>query len=196
MKEQILTSESSNFIRAWVLDDCSICDDIIEYFHRSEKTIGAVMTHDGNIRIDKKYKDSTDCFFDISTYPGKTYIQEHLKSVMDEYIKFFPMVNEYGRWGIVEPVNIKFYCPGAGYHAYHTERSSSAHPINNRHLVFMTYLNDVDDQGETEFVHQKIRIKPQKGLTVIWPADWTYTHRGIASMSQNKYIVTGWYSFF
>lgn len=196
MKEHILKSEFENFVRAWVLDDCSICDDIIEYFHRSEKTTGGIMTSDGNIQINKKYKDSIDCFFDISADPGKTYIQEHLKSVMDEYIKVFPMVNEYGRWGIIEPVNIKFYHPGAGYHAYHTERSSAAHPINNRHLVFMTYLNDVDEQGETEFLHQKIKIKPQKGLTVIWPADWTYTHRGIASLTQNKYIVTGWYSFF
>jgi hypothetical protein len=59
----------------------------------------------------------------------------------------------------------------------------------------MTYLNDVTDQGETEFFHQQIKIKPQKGLTVIWPADWTYTHRGIPSPTQEKFIITGWLSF-
>ena len=37
-----------------------------------------------------------------------------------------------------------------------------------------------------------IKLKPKKGLTVIWPAEWTHTHRGIASMTQDKYIVTGW----
>jgi len=41
----------------------------------------------------------------------------------------------------------------------------------------------------------KIKIKPKKGLTVIWPAEWMFTHRGIASMKEVKYIVTGWYSF-
>jgi hypothetical protein len=60
----------------------------------------------------------------------------------------------------------------------------------------MTYLNDVNDQGETEFYHQNIKIKPEKGLTLIWPADWTHTHRGITSPSENKFIVTGWYNFY
>ena len=40
-----------------------------------------------------------------------------------------------------------------------------------------------------------LKIKPKKGLTVLWPTDWTYTHRGIASPSQLKYIITGWYSY-
>ena len=59
----------------------------------------------------------------------------------------------------------------------------------------MTYLNDVTDCGETEWYYQKLKIKPKKGLTVLWPTDWTYTHRGIASPSQLKYIITGWYSY-
>ena len=59
----------------------------------------------------------------------------------------------------------------------------------------MTYLNDVTDDGETEFYYQKIKVKPQKGLTLIWPADWTHTHRGNTSKTQDKYIITGWYSF-
>ena len=59
----------------------------------------------------------------------------------------------------------------------------------------MTYLNDVTDGGETEFMYQKLKIKPKKGLTLIWPADWTHTHRGIPSMTQVKYIATGWYCY-
>jgi len=30
--------------------------------------------------------------------------------------------------------------------------------------------------------------------TVIWPADFTHTHRGIVSKTQEKYIATGWYN--
>jgi hypothetical protein len=59
----------------------------------------------------------------------------------------------------------------------------------------MTYLNDVNDDGETEFYYQNLKIKPQKGKTVIWPADWTHTHRGITSPTQEKYIITGWFNF-
>jgi len=40
-----------------------------------------------------------------------------------------------------------------------------------------------------------LKVKPEKGLTLIWPADWTFTHRGIPSMSETKYIVTGWYNY-
>ena len=59
----------------------------------------------------------------------------------------------------------------------------------------MTYLNDVTEGGETEWYYQKLKIKPKKGLTVIWPADWTYQHRGIPSKTHHKYIITGWFSF-
>jgi len=196
LKEHLLPSKFENFIKAWTINDCSICDEIIDYFHQNEKTEGGLMTSLGHVEVNKEYKDSVDCSFDASTDLGKRFIGEQLRSVTDEYVKSFPVVNDYSRWGVVEPVHIKFYQPGAGYHAFHTERSSATYPINNRHLVFMTYLNDVTDRGETEFLHQGIKIKPQKGLTVVWPADWTYTHRGITSLTQNKYIITGWYSFF
>ena len=59
----------------------------------------------------------------------------------------------------------------------------------------MTYLNDIEDGGETEFFYQKLKVKPQKGLTLIWPVDWTHTHRGVPSMTEEKIIATGWYYF-
>jgi hypothetical protein len=59
----------------------------------------------------------------------------------------------------------------------------------------MTYLNDVYKGGETEFFHQQFKVTPKKGLTLIWPADWTYTHRGIVAPVEEKIIVTGWWNF-
>jgi hypothetical protein len=35
----------------------------------------------------------------------------------------------------------------------------------------------------------------KKGLTMIWPTDWTHIHRGIVSETKEKMIVTGWYNF-
>ena len=59
----------------------------------------------------------------------------------------------------------------------------------------MTYLNNVTDAGGTEFYHQQLTVQPVKGLTLVWPADWTFTHRGVPSPTQEKRIVTGWFNF-
>jgi hypothetical protein len=59
----------------------------------------------------------------------------------------------------------------------------------------MTYLNDVDNGGETGFFYQDLKIKPEKGLTLMWPVAWTHTHKGYPSPNETKYIVTGWYGY-
>ena len=59
----------------------------------------------------------------------------------------------------------------------------------------MLYCNDVEVDGETEFFHQKYKCKPKKGKLVIWPTDWTFTHRGIPAPNEEKYIVTGWFDY-
>ena len=64
----------------------------------------------------------------------------------------------------------------------------------NRILVFMTYLNDVDDGG-TDFKYQNLTSPAKKGLTMIWPSDFTHTHKGQISHTKEKYIVTGWVGF-
>ena len=87
------------------------------------------------------------------------------------------------------------YPPTGGYFVWHCERTNPYGDVGRRVLVFMTYLNDVEDGGETEFYYQKLRVKPEKGKTLIWPADWTHAHRGLTSKSQSKFIVTGWYEF-
>ena len=56
----------------------------------------------------------------------------------------------------------------------------------------MTYLNDVEDGGGKEFKYQKLRFNAKKGTTLIWPPDFTHTHRGVISPTQEKYISTGW----
>jgi hypothetical protein len=60
-------------------------------------------------------------------------------------------------------------------------------------LVFMVYLNDLDDGG-TEFMYQNHTEKAETGKLLIWPTDWTHYHRGQISNTKTKYIITGWYS--
>ena len=93
-----------------------------------------------------------------------------------------------------ESFNIQKYQKNGGFKKFHYERNGN--PIfSNRHLVFMTYLNNIKDKGETEWYYQKLKVKPETGLTLIWPVDWMFTHRGIPSEKEIKYIVPGWYSY-
>lgn len=182
-----------NFIHQQFLSDISICDKIIDEHKQSNFKHAGHVGFRGNDRIDKTRKDSVDVVLP-SGGVAADYIRQ-LQEVANSYIEKYSMCNAYAPWGIIEPINIQLYHPGGGYKVFHTERSCTE-PINSsRHLVFMTYLNAVEDQGGTEFLYQKLIIQPRKGLTVIWPADWTHTHRGVVSHTQEKYIITGWFNY-
>ena len=59
----------------------------------------------------------------------------------------------------------------------------------------MFYLNNVYDEGYTEFPNQEKKFQPREGDCLIWPAYFTHTHKGIVSKTETKYIVTGWFSY-
>jgi len=81
--------------------------------------------------------------------------------------------------------------PTEGYHIWHLEHNKG---FDNepRAFVFSVYLNDVEEGGETEFLHFSKRVKPKKGRIVIWPAAFPYVHRGNSPLSGEKYILTSW----
>jgi hypothetical protein len=195
-------NQLNNFISGWYMDDTSLCDDIINLHTTSDKKSPGVygapnlISDDGlsELVVDKTIKDSIDCLLMNDLHLYERYIS-HLQSVIILYSEQYPRAADYGYFANDSLVNIQYYPPRGGYHSWHTERNSNIKPICDRHLVFMTYLNDVDDAGETEFWHQMIKVKPEKGLTLIWPTDWTFTHRGVSSMTQDKYIVTGWMNY-
>tara|TARA_R110000822_G_scaffold3437_1_gene15135 strand:+ start:721 stop:1344 length:624 start_codon:yes stop_codon:yes gene_type:complete len=81
--------------------------------------------------------------------------------------------------------------PSQGYHVWHIEHSFGIE-MASRVLAFTIYLNNVEEGGETEFLHQKMRVKPVKGRCVIWPATFPYVHRGNPPISNDKYIMTSW----
>ena len=86
--------------------------------------------------------------------------------------------------------------PGGGYHVWHGEQGSG--PNANRVLVYMLYLNTLPEggNGETEFLYQQQRIKPEENLMLLWPAAYTHAHRGNPVYGeQSKYIVTGWFCY-
>ena len=183
-----------NFISETYIDT-NLCDQIISYFNQSSNKFEGSVTLNSNLTcVNKEKKDSIEVILDNNHYLLDQYYKE-LQKCIDSYIEMYPWSNAYAKFGILDPTKIQYYPPGGAYFVWHTERSSRHDTYARRHLTYLTYLNDVDEGGETEFYHQDLKIKPRKGLTIIWPTDWTFTHRGCPALNEEKYIVTGWLSF-
>ena len=83
--------------------------------------------------------------------------------------------------------------PHQGYHAWHTEVAHSASAC--RVIAYTLYLNDVEEGGETEFLYQGVKIKPEAGKLALFPTSYTHPHRGNPIYTGEKYIISGWYTF-
>lgn len=110
-----------------------------------------------------------------------------LASCLGNYASHFRDVADYSLH--FDSFNIQKTTPAQGYHGWHCEDCG---PDTTRKLVFMMYLNDGFQGGETEFLYQSRRLTPKKGQMVIWPATFTHTHRGNPPLDGEKYIATGW----
>lgn len=102
-------------------------------------------------------------------------------------------------WYRLGTINLQKYDAGEGhYRAWHSEVAPS--PADggealHRVLLWMYYLNDVDEGGETSFYFQDRRVTPRQGTLVIAPAGFTHTHRAEVPRSGDKYIATSWVLF-
>ena len=91
----------------------------------------------------------------------------------------------------------KYPAERGGYPYWHSEvyPQSGDNDALHRILLFMFYLNDVEEGGETDFYYQDLSIRPKVGRMVIAPAYFTHTHRGQIPRSNDKYILTSWVLF-
>lgn len=74
--------------------------------------------------------------------------------------------------------------PG-GFYQYHHDG------MNDRLLTIIWYLNDIHVDGYTEFF-TGLKIQPEEGKILMFPALWPWVHRGYPPKSETKYICTGW----
>jgi prolyl 4-hydroxylase len=179
----------SEFVGTAYLKDLSICDDLIDKFKNAKYNKGPGLSG-GHVNHEwKKSIDFSPNFEEIDEY-----LMALKHDALDKYVEKYPH-SAGDAFDITALPNIQYYPPGGGFYKWHYEQSPMDAVCMSRNLVFMTYLNDVNDGGETEFDYQNIKIKPRKGLTVIWPAGWPFTHRGVVSKTEKKYIITGWYNY-
>jgi prolyl 4-hydroxylase len=67
--------------------------------------------------------------------------------------------------------------------------------VSNRYLVFLWYLNDVEQGGETEFCDLDIKVTPRTGRLLMFPPYWMYQHAGRPPISGDKYILSTYLMF-
>jgi len=184
----------SSFIGGWYMPNF-ICDDLINFFKtHSEYTEKGKSFYENRVDVHSHIKDSID--FSIphkaQDYPFFLY-RIYLKQCLDNYTEKYKNVKEdLYYFDINTNYNIQYYPPNGGFKTWHSERMGPN--VSKRVLVFMTYLNDVKDGG-TDFYYQNLTSPAKKGLTLIWPSEWTHMHKGQISKTNEKYIVTGWYTF-
>jgi hypothetical protein len=182
-------NELNNFIMGWYIDP-GICDRLIDiHKHSRNKKPGAAGIANAQVAIDKTVKDSIDVCLSPNIVP------KEYSNVLFKCLDLYTNKHEFSKINEVilyEDSQIQYYPPGGGYKNWHMEKSGLAWPLVTRHMVFMTYLNTVEDQGGTDFYYQGITTKAEKGLTLLWPPEWPWTHRSQVSPTEEKYIITGW----
>ena len=185
--------DTSSFIGGWFIPE-KICDNLTNFYNNNHRNIklGKTATSHGSFS-DKEIKESFDLGVSPNNYeePFLSY-RTYLQQCLEYYQVKYPMVKLNSNFQITEAYQIQGYPKGGGFKKWHCEVTSPF--IMRRVLVFMTYLNDVNDGG-TEFYHQNIITPSKKGLTVIWPAHWTHTHKGQISNTEEKLICTGWFNY-
>ena len=188
--------KSETFIGEYFIDE-SLCQQIIKYFeNRTDlQSEGAI----GDCQIDSSRKSSTDMNLDDCEEYFHLYFGVIYPFFRDYCEKYRINSNEFPM-RFFERTNIQRYLPNQGYFIEHQERAGIDLTRISRELVFMTYLNTIEDfsenQGATVFPFQNQFVRPEIGKTLIWPAGFTHRHYGIPHKSETKYIVTGWRHLF
>lgn len=172
-------------------------DAFFEYWDFAEKCVPDSI-------VNRQQSENADPFSKSDEQLGLNTIRtNHFKSLNSDFTEFLQYLNgdiinyyaeRYGGFGRPIAIEGKMQrtLPSEGYHIWHCELDPN---VPNRVLAWSLFLNDVEEGGELEFLHQSKRYKPKKGDLLLWPAAFTHIHRGNPPISNEKYIVTGWYQY-
>ena len=168
-----------------------LCQRAIERFeaHQDEQyegRIGQLAEHDRSI------KKSTDLVVSGKAH-WKDIDQALFRSIGQAIVEFrerFPYFK-----GSFKDMGYAIQRTKPGEH-YHWHIDGGSHEFSQRQLVVIWYLNDVPGPGgETEFLYQGVRVKPEQGKMVLFPPFWTHEHRAVGLERGVKYIATTWVVF-
>ena len=170
-----------------------LCNDMIQRFESNKEDqyqgrVGSDMN--SNTRL----KKTTDLIVS-----GKEHWQDadnnlfrSLAMALKEFQQLYPYFSDMSRFKDMG-YNLQRYEVGE-YYQWHVDADNLA--LAPRQLVALWYLNNVKEAGgETEFVHQGVRVTPEQGKLVLFPPFWTHEHRAAEVLKGKKYIATTWVVF-
>lgn len=177
-----------------ITDD--ICNQIINMYNENTTIKIKGCTSAG---VNESVKKTSDYLIDNNNHYWKdidTLLYDTLNHYLNEYFQYLHSIN-YTTFNIDNIVDSGFqiqkYEKNIGFFSYHDD----FHIINEnnknyyRMLVYIFYLNDVDEGGET-IIFDNHKISPKAGTLLFFPSFWTHPHKGNIPISHNKYIITGW----
>jgi len=191
-----IVSKNSNFIGCWKIDDEKLFNDLIDFFEKNKHLQKRGVVGSG---YNSEKKKTTDITIDPNSLKNKSYsifniYFEQLFKCYKDYRKQWPFLIENIKSVDIPSFNLQKYIPGDHFSKLHTERNRSTQI--HRVFAWMSYLNNIkEDNGNTCFPHFDLKVKPARGKTLIWPAEWTHAHLGEILKDETKYIITGWMCF-
>lgn len=169
------------------------CGSLIEKFEQSDETYQGFV---GNKVVDTNIKNSIDLRLEGPSWEKDNYIlTQKLNDAADAWMReHHRMVNvtfPNGRVSLSGFQMQKTVPCEIGY-VWHSDEAyfNIGETPMRRYITYLWYLNDND--GYTEFLDRK--VKPEAGKLLLFFADPSLIHRGIAPTSGAKYILTGWIS--
>ena len=185
----------------WVKENSlseDFCNQVINKFETDpHRKVGEV--DQNNPRVDKSLKVTIDTPItgNIAWREEDEVLYKALGKGLYDYEIYLEKISS-GKWNLhpsdgyqVKDTGYKVqkYEPNGFYNWHHDWCMDEGF---SRIYTYIWYINTIkeEDGGWTEFV-DGTKIQPKVGSILIFPATWTYVHRGYTTKVP-KYIVTGW----
>jgi hypothetical protein len=187
MNEHIINKIPNTFIAGWYLEDLDLCDRL-KQFHYDSKDF----EYDCNRYQINDPNDNSHRIVDLN----------ETESLYEEYGSIMVQVYDLYRCkfdqatipnGVIpDKLELQVYYPLCGDRLLSYRSSKFEH--GNRKITFMTFLNDDYQGGEVEFHYQGITVSPEKGLTIMFPSNWTHAYKVLPVAEaglKDKYVAVG-----
>ena len=165
--------------------DKDFCKHCIEKFNKDDNRYQGIVGSGENLEVKRS--------IDLTISDNKNWKEEDdvfYKSFKDTLLSYE---------GSLDPLYLDACLNGAiedtGYQIQETKPGDfySWHQdgMDSRLLTIIWYLNDIHEDGYTEF-SSGLKIQPEMGKILMFPAQWPWVHRGYPPKYETKYICTGW----
>jgi hypothetical protein len=189
-------AESGTMLRDYVrwYDDVlprAFCDHLIDAFHGTQ-AMHVQREHGWRAGLE----DSAWTELDLSALADdalKTFFRARIDEYLERYNNELKLPIPVPRSPLLAELRMKRYRPGTR-EAFQLH-FDSINEVASRYLVFLWYLNDVAEGGETEFPCLGVRVAPQAGRLLMFPPYWMYQHSGLPPRSGDKYILSTYMLF-